>query len=161
VDLVLLAGREEKEVSSSEAHKRVLTSPLWAGRTSRAEARVAQVEQFLREGDWNGLTRLVWQESMEMHSLFHTSEPPFTYWLPRSLEIIRGLSRYISDGVGPAALPSPLVTMDAGPNVHVLVPENSAAAWKRELAVRFPGLDILEDRAGRGAGVYVPERAMA
>jgi len=155
VDLVLLAGREEKEVSSSEAHKRVLSSPLWAGRTSRAESRVGQVEQLLREGDWNSLTRLVWQESMEMHSLFHTSEPPFTYWLPRSLEIIRGLSQFISVGAGPAGLPAPLVTMDAGPNVHVLVPADSAAAWKRELAVLFPGLDILEDRAGRGAGAYV------
>lgn len=161
VDLVLLAGREEKEVSSSEAHKRVLTSPLWADRTSRAEARVAQVEQLLREGDWNGLTRVVWQESMEMHSLFHTSEPPFTYWLPRSLEIIRGLMKYISVGAGPAGLPPPMVTMDAGPNVHVLVPADSAPAWKRELAVLFPGLDILEDHAGRGAGRYLPGGAQA
>ncbi len=155
VDLVLLAGREEKEVSSSEAHRQVLSSPLWHGRVERAEKRVGLVEKALRAGDLAGLARGVWEESWEMHSLFHTSNPPFTYWLPRSVELLRYLAPYAT---GSSDLPPPLVTLDAGPNVHVLVPESAAHAWRSRIELAFPDLEILQDRAGLGAEPLAMDR---
>ena len=148
VDLVLLAGREEKEVSSSEAHRRVLGSPLWQGRVERAEKRIELVERAIYQGDLAALARVVWEESWEMHSLFHTSVPPFTYWLPRSLEILRYFAPHVT---GAGDLAPPIVTMDAGPNVHVLVPESAASVWRARIESAFPGLEILQDRAGLGA----------
>ena len=146
-DFVLLAGKEEKEVSSSEAHQRVFSSPLWSGRVERATSRLAQVESALQKADLHSLAAVVWEESWEMHSLFHTSQPPFTYWLPRSLEILKAFSK--RDAFG--GLPPPVVTMDAGPNVHVLVPTSSADAWRAWIESTFPGLEYLEDQCGSGA----------
>jgi diphosphomevalonate decarboxylase len=146
-DLVLLAGKEEKEVSSSDAHKRVLSSPLWQGRVERVAHRLEQVQSALRNGDFMALSNTVWEESWEMHSLFHTSKPPFTYWLPRSLELLRFLMKPES-AVG---LAPPVVTMDAGPNVHLLVPTAEAQEWRSRIQIAFPGLEVLEDRCGSGA----------
>lgn len=146
-DLVLLAGKEEKEVSSSEAHVRVTTSPLWQGRVERATARLGHVESALITGDINALAEQVWQESWEMHSLFHTASPPFTYWLPRSVDILR----FFAHPQRFQDLPRPVVTMDAGPNVHVLVPTAFAQQWRAQIESAFPHLEILEDRCGKGA----------
>jgi diphosphomevalonate decarboxylase len=150
-DLVLLIGREPKAVSSSEAHRRVSTSPLWDGRMERVAHRIASLEAALAEGSLREVSRIVWSESWEMHSLFHTAAEPFTYWEPGSVAALRWLGEFVARGFGPDGEAPPIVTMDAGPNVHVLVPRAEAPAWRRSLAARFPELAVLEDAQGAGA----------
>lgn len=149
VDLVLLVASGKKAVSSTDAHAAVVASPLWAGRVERANARVAELSAALAAGDASVVAQVAWTELWEMHSLFHTSPQPFTYWLPLSLEILQWLKPLVE---GPGA---PVVTMDAGPNVHLLVPATDAAQWRARVAERFPGLLVLEDRAGGGAATAV------
>ena len=156
-DFVIVVGKTPKEVSSSEAHLRVKGSPLWGGRTARVQARLARVEGAVREGDLVSLARESWDELWEMHSLFHTSQPPFSYWLPESLAVLRELSKWV---LSPASigLNSPLVaTMDAGPNLHCLVRTEEAAHFrgvlKKYLAEHLPQAEILEDPQGGGATV--------
>lgn len=144
VDHVLVIDRTAKAVGSSQAHERVRTSPLWSGRPERALQRAFLVREALREGAWPELCRLSWQEAWEMHSLFHTATPPFTYWRPRTVEVLNELSPWVDKA-------SCLVTLDAGPNVHVLVPEAESPEWRTRLGHLFPGIDILSDRSGTGA----------
>jgi hypothetical protein len=47
---------------------------------------------------------------------------------------------------------APIVTLDAGPNIHVLVPTADAEIWRARLRESFRG-EILEDRAGSGAAL--------
>ncbi|HEX4923355.1 MAG TPA: diphosphomevalonate decarboxylase [Bdellovibrionales bacterium] len=124
---VVVVDASQKEVSSSEAHKRVLTSGLWEGRVTRAEARYQAVIEGLRGGRWAEVHELVWAEFWDMHALFETSCPPFGYMSPQSLEVqkrVRALWKQTGDG--------PLVTMDAGANVHLLYRED-----QRELCLKF------------------------
>lgn len=45
----------------------------------------------------------------------------------------------------------PIVTLDAGPNVHIIVETSTAEEWRLALNKEFPGLKILHDTQGHGA----------
>ncbi len=129
--LALIVDAEKKAVSSSEAHVRVTTSLQFRGRVERAEERLRLVtDQLKRAGGeggvhaWNRAAHTVWAESWDMHALFETSDPPFGYFIPesvRALNVIRDLATEFKIEFGAAAFREPMVTMDAGPNVHVLL----------------------------------------
>jgi diphosphomevalonate decarboxylase len=146
-DLVLVISSHPKAVSSSEAHARVRTSPLWEGRVERANARAFSLAAALSGGDLSEASRIAWSEMWEMHSLFHTASQPFSYWHPGTLEALQWLEPRMT---GPAA---PIVTLDAGPNVHLLVPTMDAPHWRARLKERFPDFAVLQDQAGAGAAI--------
>jgi len=142
---VLLVSDAAKKVSSSAAHQLVKGSPLWAGRVERAGARFEQARKALVEGDLARLARIAWGETWEMHSLFHTAPEPFSYWQPRTIEILQWLSAFVNEPE------PPVVSMDAGPNVHLIVAATRADFW-RDLLIERHGRDsVLEDEPGGGA----------
>ncbi len=146
-DLILLLDSQPKKVSSSEAHQRIKTSPLWSGRLERVNRRIQSLKEALNQNHLSDAASVVWQESWEMHSLFHTSEPPFTYWQSRSLDVLAWFEGFMG-GKEP-----PLVTMDAGPNIHCVVPQSQVESWKARIHARFPDLTVLQDFEGTGARV--------
>ena len=151
-DFVLIVESGPKAISSSRSHELVRTSPLWYGRVERVAERIRTVEAALGEADFTQLAKTVWSESWEMHSLFHTCAEPFTYWVPGTMEILRWIAPYV---LGASRLEGaekpPIVTLDAGPNVHILVPTSSATVWRAALSAQFDGVTLLEDRQGTGA----------
>lgn len=114
----------KKSVSSSEAHRRVVTSDLFLGRSERAQKRLDLLIKAMKLQDWAQSFEICWAEFWDMHCLFETSKPSFGYMKPESLavlEIIRNEWEKSKDG--------PLVTMDAGANVHLLYrPDQKAIA---------------------------------
>lgn len=130
---VIIISHEEKKVPSSLAHRLVETSPLFPTRAQRAKQRLGLVLAALEEEDWTNLYQLVWQEFQEMHKLFATCDQAFTYFTPASqqlLEILQDLWNEKGDG--------PLITMDAGPNIHLLYrldQQDLAALFKQKYLV--------------------------
>lgn len=119
---VLVFDQNQKQVSSSEAHLRVSSSPLFfkdkkqgLSRPQRANARLENLIQRLRASDWRSSFEIVWDEFWDMHELFHTSSQPFTYLTEESRQTLtRMKSRWEQEKQGP------LITLDAGPNIHLL-----------------------------------------
>lgn len=112
---VLVISNAKKEVSSSEAHKRVVHSPYFVGRVERAERRLSQLIQSLKSNHWKQCYQIVSDEFYDMHQLFETCAQPFTYFNEGTKASLKKLeSIWASQGDGP------LVTMDAGPNIHLL-----------------------------------------
>jgi diphosphomevalonate decarboxylase len=125
---VVVMDANVKKVSSSEAHQRVLTSPLFVGRVERAQLRLADFLEHMRQKNWKGLYQVAWDEFMDMHELFHTSEPAFSYFTEGSNKALALLKNYWEqhqDG--------PLITADAGPNIHLL--------WRKD---QKQAMDLLE-----------------
>ena len=113
--MVFVVSKAQKKVSSSEAHKRVPTSQLFEGRAQRARIRMGQLVEALQIKNWPKAYEICWAEFWDMHALFETSTPSFGYIMPETMEIlnwIRDFWKMIGDG--------PIVTMDAGPNIHFL-----------------------------------------
>jgi len=112
---VVIISHAEKKVSSSEAHQRVLGSPLYAGRSQRATENLKLLMQALNVKDWQAAYTICWQEFQDMHKLFATCDEPFTYITPNTQQILSTIQDlWVTQGDGP------LVTMDAGPNIHLL-----------------------------------------
>jgi diphosphomevalonate decarboxylase len=142
---VVLVRTLPKKVSSSSAHSMVRTSPLWDARVARVENRTRLMMAALDEVDFASLARITWSESWEMHSLFHTCAEPFSYWEPGTIDALQWLAPMISE-------PSPpLVTLDAGPNIHILVEKRYRDQWRARLKEHFTDTVILEDEQGYGA----------
>lgn len=136
---VVVVESSKKKVSSSEAHRRVVTSPLFNGRIGRAEMRLADLIYAFEHRDWRKAYETVWAEFWDMHALFETSTPHFGYLQPGSLEVLR----YIDD-IWNAHGDGPLVTMDAGPNVHFLYREDQlelAQQVREHLSQKFQIFD--------------------
>ena len=144
---VIVISTASKSVSSSEAHSRVKTSPLWSGRPERVARRIEMTKSALEKGDFRVLSRMAWTEAWEMHSLFHTSAEPFTYWEPATIDALHWLAPEI------AAPAPPIASLDAGPNIHVIVPARAKKQWREKLVDKFGEGKILEDRAGHGAEI--------
>lgn len=125
---VVVLEKEKKEVSSSAAHLRVLTSELFKGRPERAGRRLEKLVMALQVQNWREACELVWADFWDMHALFETSTPSFGYMTSGSLsilEVAREQWKIFGDG--------PMVTMDAGANVHLLYrPDQKAMALKIE-----------------------------
>lgn len=116
---VIVVESAKKTVSSSEAHKRVTSSDLFQGRVERAESRLKNLGAAFRSQNWKSAYEICWAEFWDMHALFETSVPSFGYMEPRTIEVLRdlrGLWEKQNDG--------PIVTMDAGANIHLL--------WRQE-----------------------------
>lgn len=116
---VIVVESGKKEVSSSEAHRRVSRSDLFQGRPERAEKRMSDLFEAFRNQDWKNAYEICWAEFWDMHALFETCHPPFGYMEPGTLTVlheIRKLWQEKNDG--------PIVTMDAGANVHLI--------WRQE-----------------------------
>lgn len=142
VHLAVIADADIKKVSSSEAHQRVTSSALFAGRTERAERRLRELIESLRAGDWRQSYELCWAEFWDMHALFETSQPSFGYMNEKSFRVLESVRKLWSSGDGP------LCTMDAGPNVHLLFRSD-----QKKMANEY-SQQLSEGRFGEGLSFY-------
>ncbi len=112
---VVIVDDKVKLVSSSEAHRRVKTSPLFSGRIERAQVRLVKLLEGFEKQAWEQIYQLCFEEFMDMHQLFETATQPFSYITDDCHQLINSISthwRHKQDG--------PLVTMDAGSTIHLL-----------------------------------------
>lgn len=145
---VLLISSEEKKTSSSAAHLQIKSSPLWPARLQHLGERTARMTAALAAGRVSDVARLAWTEAWEMHSLFHTAEPPFSYWQPGTVAALQWLAPFFESN---STIEPPIATLDAGPNVHLIVRASDRELWRARISERFPELKVLEDQPGAGA----------
>lgn len=134
---VILCDREKKLVSSSEAHERVGTSLLMKGRVERAEQRLEQLLPALQKRDWQQCFEICWAEFWDMHVLFETSNPSFGYMNSLTMDVLLTIREFWRQNKM-----GPIVTMDAGANVHCLWPQE-AAPLQSELLQQLDVYEVL------------------
>ena len=112
---MIVTSAADKNISSSKAHKLVENSPYFEGRPQRAEMRLQKLCSALNSKDWRKCFLLVREEFLDMHHLFETASPSFTYQTEASKQVLKKVENFWEQkGDGP------LVTMDAGSSVHLL-----------------------------------------
>ncbi|MDP3561548.1 MAG: diphosphomevalonate decarboxylase [Legionellaceae bacterium] len=112
---VVIISHDVKKVSSSRAHQLIKTSPLYNHRNERASENLRLLLDALKYHQWQEAYQICWQEFQDMHELFPSCAQPFSYINERTQEVLNHLqSLWQREGDGP------IITMDAGPNVHVL-----------------------------------------
>lgn len=136
---VIIISHAEKEVSSSEAHQRICTSVHFATRAKRAEQNLKVLLNAFEANNWQDAYQICWREFQDLHLLFSSCTAPFSYMTDQSkaaLITLQDLWQREGDG--------PLVTMDAGPNIHLLYrPDQAEMAMKFKQDYLIGNYDVL------------------
>jgi diphosphomevalonate decarboxylase len=119
-DVIAIVTGEHKEVGSTPGHALADTSPLQAARVSSTPGRFKACESAVRERDFQRLAPVLEQEALTMHAVMLTCAPPLIYWAPTTLHLMQMVREWRHEGL-PVAF-----TIDAGPNVHCLCPQEAA-----------------------------------
>lgn len=112
----LMFDNSHKTISSSQAHQLVQSSPLLQARSNNVTKRLEKLTHALDNQDWPNAYDYVKTEFIEMHELFHTSSPSFSYLPAQWQSVVSIADHLVADGF------PLLLTMDAGPNMHFLMP---------------------------------------
>lgn len=118
---VIIISHAPKAISSSKAHELVETSPLYVDRVEHAKHNLASLLAAFHDRNWADAYAICWREFQEMHALFSTCQQPFSYMTPDTLQLLDTLQEeWQRTGDGP------IITMDAGPNIHLLYRSDQA-----------------------------------
>lgn len=123
MDLILIVEEGEKSVSSTLGHSLLEKNPFSQVRYQEANANMIRIKKALKEGDLRMFTKIVEAEAMMLHALMMTSDPYFILMKPATLEIINRVWNFRKQ----SGL-HPVITLDAGANVHILFPEQEKEA---------------------------------
>ena len=144
-DCIALVSEGHKKVGSTEGHVLAETSPVQPARIADAGRRLDLCREALLERDFEAFGRVVEQDNHLMHAVMMTSQPPLLYWQPATLEVMLAVRRWREEGI-PVCY-----TIDAGPNVHVICPADTAPEIVKRLR-QLPGVNkVLESPPGGGA----------
>ena len=116
--VIAIVSQKEKEISSRVGMKRTMeTSSLYPKRIEGMDEKIKKMKGYVLNKDINNLTRLVMQESDNLHSVMLDSWPPIMYLNDQSKQIIHKVIELNKEGVVCG------YTFDAGPNGHIYTTE--------------------------------------
>ncbi|MCB0213946.1 MAG: diphosphomevalonate decarboxylase [Anaerolineae bacterium] len=141
-DLVVIVSQEHKAVGSTGGHAVAATSSLQQARIVGAEERLAACRQALLARDLAAMGPVIEQDTIIMHAVMMSGQPPLYYWNPATMALIQAAQQWRREG-----LPV-YFTIDAGPNVHLICEAPYAAEVEAE-ARNIPGVqDVLSSQPG-------------
>lgn len=148
-DDILIASRGEKSVSSSAGHG-LMEENLYAdNRYTQARQRLLSLVDILKSGDFDAFGKISENEALTLHALMMTSNPSYILMRPNSLAMIEKVRQFRLDTKVPLYF-----SLDAGPNLHLLYPDEVAGPVKTfidsELLSLCENGEIIADRAGKG-----------
>lgn len=116
-DDILIVSSGEKEVSSSVGHA-LMDNNIYADtRYHQANSNIEQLMSILLNGDVDSFGEIAESEALTLHALMMCSNPSFILMQPNTLTMIEKIRAYRKETKLPVYF-----TLDAGPNIHMLYP---------------------------------------
>jgi diphosphomevalonate decarboxylase len=149
-DAILLVDKGEKQVSSTVGHNLMFGHPFAKERFAQAHQNLDELTKVLASGNMKRFVEIVESEALTLHAMMMTSMPYFILMKPNTLEIINRIWAYRAENNSNICF-----TLDAGANVHVLLPKAEKAKVyefiKRELVAYCQNGHYICDSVGKGA----------
>jgi len=145
-DIVVIPSKKEKKVGSTDGHAIANTSPHFEKRVEAINSHRQQdcIDAILQK-DFEKLQKVSEEDSLDMHHVMETSEPPLTYLTEDTHRIIDDIAKLRESEHLPV-----LYTMDAGPTVHLVCAEEAKARIVK-FAHAQEGCTIFEATVGPGS----------
>ena len=118
-DSIMIVSNKEKSVSSRAGHSLMNGHPLAEQRYATARRNTEQLLKILHDGNVEEFIKIAEAEALQLHEMMATSNPPYHLMEPNTLKIIEMIKKFRQETKTPVCF-----TLDAGPNVHVLYPDN-------------------------------------
>jgi diphosphomevalonate decarboxylase len=148
-DTILLVDKGQKEVGSTEGHNLMFGHPFAEKRFEQAHTNLSNLISALKSGDLKTFTDIVESEALTLHAMMMTSMPYFILMKPNTLQIIEKVWQFRK-----ATNLHPIITLDAGANVHLLYPFDEKDLMlefiKKELAPLCQNNSYICDQVGNG-----------
>ena len=125
-DSILVVSDAKKSVSSRTGHALMDTNPYAEIRYATAKNNIVDLMAALRTGDLETFIKITESEAMQLHALMMCSSPSVLLMKPNTLRIINTLYEFRRETDIPVCF-----TLDAGPNVHLLYPDQHAEMVER------------------------------
>ena len=120
-DSILIVSGETKSVSSRAGHALMEGNPYAPARYAQANENIKNLLAALKSGDLDTFINITESEALQLHALMMCSNPSFILMKPNTLRIIEEVRTFRNETQIPLCF-----TLDAGPNVHLLYPDNEA-----------------------------------
>ena len=148
-DDILIVNREEKSVSSRAGHSLMEGNIYAANRYQQARQRMHHLLAALRKGDVETFGIIAENEALTLHALMMTSNPSYLLMRPNTIQLIEMVRDFRKETKLPL-----FFSLDAGPNLHLLYPDNEAAKIQSfinaELKPFCENGEIISDQVGNG-----------
>lgn len=146
---ILIASSQEKKVSSRVGHSLMKTNPFAKTRYAQAETNLKNIIGALKTGDLEKFGAIAEEEAMTLHALMMCSSPSFILMAPSTLSMIEKIRKFREESKLPVYF-----TLDAGPNIHLLYPQNVARQVDKfiyaELEQHCEQGKMIHDNVGKG-----------
>ncbi|EMF0279105.1 diphosphomevalonate decarboxylase [Enterococcus faecium] len=144
----VLINDQKKEVSSRNGMRRTVeTSSFYQGWLDSVEGDLYQLKQAIKTKDFQLLGETMERNGLKMHGTTLAAQPPFTYWSPDSLKAMDAVRQLRKQGI-PCYF-----TMDAGPNVKVLVENTYLSEVQETFTKLFSKEQVITAHAGPGIAI--------
>ena len=120
-DSILIVSNAQKSVSSRAGHGLMEGNPYAPARYAQANENIKNLLAALKSGDLDTFFNITESEALQLHALMMCSNPSFILMKPNTLNLINEIRQFREETKIPLCF-----TLDAGPNVHLLYPENEA-----------------------------------
>jgi diphosphomevalonate decarboxylase len=148
-DSILVIDQSEKPVSSRAGHEKMYNHPFRKGRIFQVDKNLRQIINALGTGDWNAFSNAVENEALTLHGLMMSSDPGILLIQPNSLKAIEKIRAFRTRENIKITF-----TLDAGPNLHLLYPEEDAQVVRKFISQELTELCVnnyvIYDRIGHG-----------
>jgi diphosphomevalonate decarboxylase len=146
---ILIASSAEKKVSSRVGHALMKKNPFAKARYKQANENLTDILDALKTGDIEKFGIITETEAMTLHALMMCSSPNFMLMTPATVAMINKIKTFREVTKLPVYF-----TLDAGPNIHLLYPENIKHKVipfiQSELSEHCEHGKIIWDKIGKG-----------
>lgn len=143
-DDILIISKKEKSVSSGAGHGLMENNIYANNRYLQANQRLEYLLGAMKTGDLQTFGQITEAEALTLHALMMTSNPPYLLMQPNSIAAIQAVQAYRNQTGHPLYF-----TLDAGPNLHLLYPDNIAGQIKNFIETEL--LQFCEQK------IYLPD----
>lgn len=146
-DDILMVSKAEKKVSSRIGHSLMEGNIYAENRYRQAKQRFRALMGALKKGDLEVFGRITEGEALSLHAMMMSSPTPYLLLEANTINIIRRLQSFRASSDLPIYF-----TLDAGPNPHLLYPDQIAKEAQQFIRGELSEfcIDWIEDQVGEG-----------
>ncbi len=144
---ILIVSSEEKDVSSRAGHALMDTHPFAAARYAQAQDNLKNLLQAMKNGNLELFGQIVENEALTLHALMMNSQPSVLLMHSKTVRLMKRIIEFREKTELPICF-----TLDAGPNIHLLFPEQISSTidrWiKEKLIFLCEDNKVIHDQVG-------------
>ncbi|MEK7185760.1 MAG: diphosphomevalonate decarboxylase [Patescibacteria group bacterium] len=119
-DVVVVLSDKKKDVSTTKGQTTADSSPFFQTRIQNIDKKIKLCKKYIQEKNFTRFGELLEAEALELHAIMLTSSPSLIYLLPESIEVIKAVRKWRSEGL------EVYFTLNTGQNVHLICQKKDA-----------------------------------